>query len=146
MSPAPKWRNGRRDGLKHRWGQPRPGSNPGFGTKPIYPLSTTNHPFTTAHIAASVPNHLDSVPCCPTIPAERMKQSRAHVVPLSIQALAVLEEAKGLAGDSPYVFAGAHMGKHISDNTFGKLARQLALGCNPHGFRSSFRDWAGSNQ
>jgi hypothetical protein len=29
---VPKWRNGRRGGLKHRWGQPRPGSNPGFGT------------------------------------------------------------------------------------------------------------------
>ncbi len=77
-----------------------------------------------------------------TMPAERMKQSRAHVVPLSAQALAVLEQTKGLAGDSPYVFPGTHMGKHISDNTFGKLARQLALGCNPHGFRSSFRDWA----
>ena len=60
-----------------------------------------------------------------------MKQSRPHVVPLSIQALAVLEEAKGLAGDSPYVFAGAHMGKHISDNTFGKLARHLPLAAIP---------------
>jgi hypothetical protein len=30
--PAPKWRNGRRGGLKHRWGQPRQGSNPCFGT------------------------------------------------------------------------------------------------------------------
>ncbi len=29
---GPKWRNGRRGGLKHRWGQPHPGSNPGFGT------------------------------------------------------------------------------------------------------------------
>ena len=28
----PKWRNGRRDGLKHRWGQPRVGSTPTFGT------------------------------------------------------------------------------------------------------------------
>src|SRR5438046_1308593 len=29
----PKWRNGRRGGLKNRWGQPRAGSNPAFGTK-----------------------------------------------------------------------------------------------------------------
>ena len=28
----PKWRNGRRDGLKHRWGQPHVGSTPTFGT------------------------------------------------------------------------------------------------------------------
>jgi hypothetical protein len=29
---VPKWRNGRRAGLKNRWGQPRVGSNPTFGT------------------------------------------------------------------------------------------------------------------
>ena len=29
---TPKWRNGRRDGLKNRWGQPRVGSTPTFGT------------------------------------------------------------------------------------------------------------------
>ena len=31
-TPRPKWRNGRRDGLKNRWGQPRVGSSPTFGT------------------------------------------------------------------------------------------------------------------
>ena len=77
-----------------------------------------------------------------SIPATRMKMARAHVVPLSQQAVAVLEEAKGLAGDSPYVFPGAHKGQHLSDNTFGKMARDLGLGCNPHGMRSSFRDWS----
>ncbi len=29
---TPKWRNGRRDGLKHRWGLPHVGSIPTFGT------------------------------------------------------------------------------------------------------------------
>jgi hypothetical protein len=29
----PKWRNGRRDGLKNRWGQLHVGSTPTFGTK-----------------------------------------------------------------------------------------------------------------
>ena len=32
MGAGPRWRNGRRSGLKHRGGQPRPGSNPGLGT------------------------------------------------------------------------------------------------------------------
>ena len=31
---GPKWRNGRRGGLKHRWGQGHPGSSPGSGTTP----------------------------------------------------------------------------------------------------------------
>ena len=29
---TPKWRNGRRGGLKNRWGKPRVGSTPTFGT------------------------------------------------------------------------------------------------------------------
>ena len=32
MGNWPKWRNGRRDGLKNRWGKPRVGSSPTFGT------------------------------------------------------------------------------------------------------------------
>src|SRR5439155_1732000 len=32
LRAEPKWRNGRRGGLKHRWGPPRVGSNPTFGT------------------------------------------------------------------------------------------------------------------
>ena len=32
LHPKPKWRNGRRGGLKNLWGQPRGGSSPPFGT------------------------------------------------------------------------------------------------------------------
>lgn len=77
-----------------------------------------------------------------TIPADRMKMSRAHVVPLSRQALAILEDARALSGDSDYVFPSVtNPDKALSDNTFSKVARDLELGCNPHGMRSSFRDW-----
>ncbi len=38
------------------------------------------------------------------IPGERMKMDNPHIVPLSKQALAMFEELKFLAGDSPYVF------------------------------------------
>ena len=30
----------------------------------------------------------------------------------------------------------------LSDSTFSKLLRELGIGAVPHGFRSSFRDWA----
>lgn len=38
------------------------------------------------------------------IPAERMKKRRPHLVPLSIQALAVLDELRPLIGNDPLLF------------------------------------------
>ena len=77
-----------------------------------------------------------------TIPSERMKMSRAHVVPLSKQALTILESARALSDDSQYVFPSVtNPDKPLSDNTFSKMTRDLGLGFNPHGLRSSFRDW-----
>ena len=75
------------------------------------------------------------------IPAQRMKTSRDHRVPLSTRALAVLGEAKALAGPSGLVFPSATGRKH-SRAALSNLARQLGIGAVPHGFRSSFRDWA----
>ena len=40
------------------------------------------------------------------------------------------------------MFPGAKRGKPLSNITFAKLMRSLKLGAVPHGFRSSFRDWA----
>ena len=75
------------------------------------------------------------------IPAKRMKTSRDHRVPLSTRALAVLGEAKALAGRSGLVFPSA-TGQPHSRAALSKLAQQLGIGAVPHGFRSSFRDWA----
>ena len=33
-------------------------------------------------------------------------------------------------------------GRVLSDSTLSKLLRELGVGAVPHGFRSSFRDWA----
>ena len=33
-------------------------------------------------------------------------------------------------------------GRVLSDSTLSKLLRELGIGAVPHGFRSSFRDWA----
>ena len=75
------------------------------------------------------------------VPAGRMKAKRDHRVPLSARALQVLNEARELSGGSGLVFPSAH-GRALSDNTISKLLRDLGIEAVPHGFRSSFRDWA----
>ena len=76
-----------------------------------------------------------------TIPAERMKGGRAHRVPLSDRAVAILHDATELHDGSGRIFPSP-TGKALSDMTLSKLLRDLGLDCVPHGFRSSFRDWA----
>ena len=77
-----------------------------------------------------------------TIPAARMKAGREHRVPLSQQAVAALEDARGLSDDDGLVFPSRHAGKALSDMTLSGLLRRLGIAAVPHGFRSSFRDWA----
>ena len=76
-----------------------------------------------------------------TVPAERMKAQREHRVPLSDRALAVLDEARQLADGAGLVFPSA-TGRVLSQAGMPKLLRQLGIDAVPHGFRSSFRDWA----
>jgi integrase len=85
-----------------------------------------------------------------TIPAERMKAKRKHRVPLSAAALAVLGEAAKLratdAPDTAPVFPGARTGKPLSNMALLMLLRRMGRDdVTAHGFRSSFRDWAGEN-
>ena len=63
-------------------------------------------------------------------------------VPLSPAALSVLRAAEAYRDGSGLVFPSPR-GRPLSDNTLSKLFRDLALPAVPHGFRSSFRDWAG---
>jgi integrase len=79
-----------------------------------------------------------------SIPAARMKRKRPHVVPLSGAALAVFRRAHALRTDgSELVFPGLLRGKPLSDATMRAVLRRLGLSVDPHGFRSSFKDWAG---
>ncbi len=81
-----------------------------------------------------------------TIPGARMKAGKDHTVPLTAPALAVLERAKaGRLTDSltALIFPGANAGKPMSDMTMGKAQQVLAPGTTVHGWRSTFRDWAG---
>ena len=76
-----------------------------------------------------------------TVPAGRIKADREHRVPLSTRALEVLTRARELSDGDGLVFPSA-TGKMISDSTMSKLCRENGINAVPHGFRSSFRDWA----
>ena len=79
------------------------------------------------------------------IPAGRMKGGVQHRVPLSSQALAVLEQASQLRDDSGLVFPSpVKPGHPMSDMTLTKVLRATGLAerATVHGFRSTFRDWA----
>jgi integrase len=78
-----------------------------------------------------------------TVPAERMKGHREHRVPLSDAALAVIDRASAMphVDGSRFVFA-APRGGQLSDMTLTAVLRRLEVDAVPHGFRSTFRDWA----
>ena len=76
-----------------------------------------------------------------TIPAERMKAKREHRVPLSPRALAVLDEARRLPLGAGTVFP-TPTGRTQPHPYMARLLHELEIDAVPHGFRSSFRDWA----
>jgi len=74
------------------------------------------------------------------IPAERMKMREQHIVPLSRQALAILQELQPLTGRSQFVFPSVRTWlRPMSDNTVNAGLRRLGYGKDEmtgHGFRS----------
>lgn len=80
------------------------------------------------------------------LPKDRMKARRAHAVPLTDEAVAILERVRGL--DSDLVFPSAQRnkdgtGKVASDAVFAALFRRMKVeDITQHGFRSAFRVWA----
>ncbi|MDE2665973.1 MAG: tyrosine-type recombinase/integrase [Acidobacteriota bacterium] len=77
-----------------------------------------------------------------TVPARRMKANRKHRVPLCGRALEILEAARTLGeGSGPLVFS-RRGGKPLDDKQLRWMVRELGIAAVPHGFRSSFRDWA----
>ncbi|WP_454655138.1 tyrosine-type recombinase/integrase [Bosea beijingensis] len=78
-----------------------------------------------------------------TIPKARMKVDKDHRVPLSPRAAAILEEMKKVRV-SDFVFPGQKPNRPLSAMAFEMLMRRMGVPeFTPHGFRSSFRDWAG---
>lgn len=77
-----------------------------------------------------------------SIPADRMKMGRPHIVPLSSQAIDVFKRAaKFRTAGTPLVFYGIKGKKPLSDMTLLKVLRDMEAGVTVHGFRSAFRDW-----
>ena len=76
-----------------------------------------------------------------TIPAERMKANREHRVPLAPRALSILDEARELSDGGGLLFPSP-TGKALNRSTMPTLLRGLRVAAVPHGFHSSFRDWA----
>jgi integrase len=97
------------------------------------------------------------------VPGDRMKAGRTHRVPLSPAALAVLDEVLPLmtAADS-LVFPSVRKSVPLSDMALSEVVRRMNEGSEngaparwrdaegraivPHGFRSTFRDWAGETR
>ncbi|WP_422018333.1 tyrosine-type recombinase/integrase [Reyranella sp.] len=77
-----------------------------------------------------------------TVPAERMKGGRTHRVPLAPRAVAILDRARQLNPDSPYIFAGRKPDLPLSNMAFLMAMRRMGVDATAHGFRSAFRDWA----
>lgn len=78
-----------------------------------------------------------------TIPAERMKLRREHVVPLSPRAIEILQPLYETRY-TDFVFPGQKHSKPFSNMVLAMLLRRMNVPkATPHGFRSSFRDWAG---
>ena len=79
-----------------------------------------------------------------TVPAERMKTNKELRVPITPPMAEVLNQVR-LPADDPeaLVFPGQKAGRPLSNMAMDMLLRRHAPGFVPHGFRSSFRDWAG---
>ena len=74
------------------------------------------------------------------IPGSRMKGGSPHRVPLSSEAMRVLELAAPFERDG-MVFPGNRPGKPLSDMTWTAFFKRREIDARPHGFRSSLRTW-----
>ena len=75
-----------------------------------------------------------------TVPAERMKAGNEHRVPLSAAAVKLLNGLPRVAG-TDFIFP-APRGGQLSDMTLAAVMKRMGASAVPHGFRSTFRDWA----
>src|SRR5258705_7559837 len=73
-----------------------------------------------------------------------MKAGREHRIPLSPRAIAILRRLEKMkAGE--FVFPGQARNKPLSNMAMEMILRRMEVqGATVHGFRSSFRDWAGN--
>jgi integrase len=88
-------------------------------------------------------SEIDLVAAVWIIPGERMKAKRDHRVPLSKQSLQLLRALSRIDG-CDLLFPSTRR-TMLSDMSLTAVMRRLKLEAVPHGFRSTFRDWAAEN-
>ncbi|WP_201721775.1 site-specific integrase [Polynucleobacter sp. MWH-Tro8-2-5-gr] len=79
-----------------------------------------------------------------TIPAERMKAGKEHRVPLNTRAMEILEHLKTIRVNSYLFPSSLHKERALSNMALLAMMRKMPKYADfvPHGFRSTFRDWA----
>ncbi|AHC32953.1 MULTISPECIES: phage integrase central domain-containing protein [unclassified Pseudomonas] len=107
--------------------------------------SLTRHAIRLLTLTAVRPGELRQAPWAEfdldratwTIPAERMKARRPHIVPLPRQAVAILRQLQEVTGRYELVFAGANPQRPMSENTVNKALRLMGYEGRQtgHGFR-----------
>ncbi|MFG1359947.1 tyrosine-type recombinase/integrase [Xanthobacter pseudotagetidis] len=80
-----------------------------------------------------------------TVPANRMKAGKEHRVPLTDRALEILDVIEPARAEGDFLFPASRKGKPLSNMAMAMLlkVRMKRPDITVHGFRSSFRDWAG---
>ncbi|WP_395443532.1 tyrosine-type recombinase/integrase [Caulobacter sp. UC70_42] len=78
-----------------------------------------------------------------TIPASRMKATKAHRVPITNRMREILDEMAPLKTDAGFIFPGDQRIEPLSRMAMLMLLRRMEVSFTVHGFRSAFRDWAG---
>lgn len=72
------------------------------------------------------------------VPADRMKMRVSHLVPLSAQTIATLEQLRELTGNTELLFPGrSNIRKPISDNTWRQALHAMGYKVTAHGFRAT---------
>lgn len=96
--------------------------------------------YTAAREAMTIGAKWDEIGTDWTVPADRMKGRKAFVIPLSTQCRAVLVHCDRC---TPFVFPGAWLDRGLSNAAMDKLLKDMGVDATPHGFRTTFREWAG---
>ena len=77
-----------------------------------------------------------------TVPVSRMKTACEHRVPLCGRALEILDAARRLGGGEGSIMFVTERGESLGGERLTRLLKRYRIAAVPHGFRSSFRDWA----
>ncbi|MES1938931.1 phage integrase [Salinisphaera sp. T5B8] len=85
-------------------------------------------------------NEIDLDAALWVVPGQRTKNGKAHRVPLSKEVVALLRTLPRFENEDT-VFT-ASRGGSLSDMSLSSLTRKMDVDAVPHGFRSSFKDWA----